>query len=142
MPDEEGTSPKPETAEPPHRAHASAGRRRSLLVAGAVVLALIVLVVVPGYFAIQPSFMARYSYLNVEYTTWSQSAHKDVPCQSCHIAPGILDQAGYDARMLGAFYVSLVLVVIAAGISFVRGKEDRKALAEEGVTPVTENAAK
>ncbi|HEY5275964.1 MAG TPA: hypothetical protein VIK38_05420 [Coriobacteriia bacterium] len=108
MPDEEGTSPKPETAEPPHRAHTSAGRRRSLLIAGSVVLALIVLVVLPGYFAIQPSFMARYSYLNVEYTTWSQSAHKDVPCQSCHIAPGILDRAGYDARMLGAFYVSLV----------------------------------
>jgi hypothetical protein len=84
------------------------GRRRSLLIAGSVALALLVLVVLPGYFAVQPSFMARFPYLNVEYTTWSQSVHKDVPCQRCHVAPGIIDQAGYDARMLGAFYVSLV----------------------------------
>ena len=33
--------------------------------------------------------------------------------------------------MHSAFVVSTVLVVIAAGISFVRGKEDRSALAEE-----------
>jgi len=33
--------------------------------------------------------------------------------------------------MHSAFWVSTVLVIFAAGISFVRGKEDRDVLAEE-----------
>ncbi len=59
-----------------------------------------------------------------------------------NVALGSAPMEAFVTGMHSAFYVSLVLVVIAAGISFVRGKEDRKALAEEGVTPVTENAAK
>jgi hypothetical protein len=39
-------------------------------------------------------------------------------------------------RMHNAFYVSTVLVFIAAGISFVRGKEDRSKLAEEHAAAV------
>jgi hypothetical protein len=107
LPDEE-TQSKAAPADAPRRPRLTRGRRRSLLIAGSVALALLVFVVLPGYFAVQPSFMARFPYLSVEYTTWSQSVHKDVPCQRCHVAPGLVDQAGYDVRMLGAFYVSFV----------------------------------
>lgn len=108
MPEAEGTSQGTATADAPRRSRLSAGRRRLLLIIGAVALALVVLVILPGYFATQPSFMARYPYLNVEYSTWAESAHKGVPCQSCHVPPGVISQGGYDLRMVGAFYVSLV----------------------------------
>ena len=52
--------------------------------------------------------MARYSYLAPQYSTLAKSKHKDVSCQSCHVRPDLLSQAGFDLRMAGAFYVSLV----------------------------------
>ncbi len=108
MPDEEVTPTPDASKDAPRRAGVFSGKRRPLLLAGAVVLVLALLVAVPGFIASQPSFMARYKYLDVEYTTWSQSAHAGIGCQNCHVPPGLLEQAGYDTRMLGAFYVSLV----------------------------------
>ena len=52
-----------------------------------------------------------------------------------------LGSAPMQAFVIGmhkAFLVSTILVLIAAGISFVRGKEDRHALAQESVTKVVE----
>jgi len=85
---------------------ATSTRRRRLLVAGIVVVVLLALVIVPGYIATRPSFMQRYSHFNGEYKSWSTSVHAQVPCQRCHVAPGILAQTGYSARMLGEFYLS------------------------------------
>jgi len=85
------------------------GRRRLLVRLGIVALVLLVLVVIPGYVALQPSFVQRYANLNPEYKTWSTSVHAQVPCQRCHIKPQATAQAVYAVRMLGEFYVSLAM---------------------------------
>jgi EmrB/QacA subfamily drug resistance transporter len=48
-----------------------------------------------------------------------------------NVALGSAPMKAFVTGMHNAFYVSTVLVLIAAGISFVRGKEDRNKLAEE-----------
>ena len=48
-----------------------------------------------------------------------------------NVVLGSAPMRAFVTGMHNAFLVSVVLVVIAAGISFVRGKEDRQALAEE-----------
>ena len=85
------------------------GRRRTLLRVGVVALVLLVVVVVPGYVASQPTFLQRYEGLNGEYHTWATSVHAQVSCQKCHARPGLLSQASYSAGMLGEFYLSTVL---------------------------------
>jgi hypothetical protein len=84
------------------------GRRRALLIAGAVLLAVVVLAIIPGFIATQPGFMRRYSHFNTEYQTWSTSVHAKTACQKCHVPPTVLAQAGYSVRMLGEFYLSAV----------------------------------
>ena len=83
-------------------------RRRVLARTVIVAVVLGVLVVLPGYLALQPSFVQRYPNLAPEYRTWSISVHAQVPCQRCHISPQPLAQAVYAVRMVGEFYVSLV----------------------------------
>ena len=87
----------------------SNGRRRFLARLGVVLLALVIFVGVPGYLALQPSFVQRYPNLVPEYKTWSVSAHSEVPCQRCHIPPQPLAQAAYATRMVGEFYLSTVM---------------------------------
>jgi MFS family permease len=59
-----------------------------------------------------------------------------------NVTLGSAPMQAFVTGMHSAFLVSTVLVVIAAGISFVRGKEDRSALAEETATPASETFAK
>ncbi len=59
-----------------------------------------------------------------------------------NVALGSAPMEAFVTGMHSAFYLSTVLVIIAAGISFVRGKEDRRAMAEEGGIPVRENVTK
>ena len=87
----------------------TAGRRRWLVRMGIVVVVITLLVIVPGYLALQPNFVQRYPNLNPEYQTWSKSVHAQVPCQSCHISPKPLAQAAYSIKMLGEFYLSVVM---------------------------------
>jgi hypothetical protein len=91
----------------PPRPRMPAGKRRALAWGGAVLVVLL-LVAVPALIATQPSFMTRYSYLSTQTSTLSQSKHKDVSCQQCHVRPDLLSQAAFDLRMAGAFYVSLI----------------------------------
>jgi hypothetical protein len=84
-------------------------RRRLAVRLGVIALVLLVLVVLPGYIATQPTFVQRYPNLNPEYKTWSVSVHAQVPCQRCHISPQPAAQAFYAVRMLGEFYVSMVI---------------------------------
>lgn len=86
-----------------------ARRRRLLVGLGIVVLAITVLVIVPGYIASQPAFLDRYESLSAPHQTWSTSVHAQVPCQRCHISPRRTAQAMYSLRMLGEFYLSVVL---------------------------------
>ena len=87
----------------------NATRKRKLaLRGGIVVLALLAFVIVPGYFAAQPAFLQRYAGLSSAHQTWAESTHAKIACQRCHVAPTFAAQAGYDARMLGEFYLSLV----------------------------------
>lgn len=88
--------------------HPGPRTRRRLLWVAIAVLVLIALVIAPGYYALQPGFVARNTTLSVEYKSWSASKHADVPCQSCHAAPSLTAQVAYSARMLGEFYRSLV----------------------------------
>lgn len=84
-------------------------RRRFYVRLAFVALAVVVLLVIPGYFASQPSFMRRYEHLHQPYTTWASSVHAKVSCQQCHVAPGPVPQTIYSVRMLGEFYLSLLL---------------------------------
>jgi hypothetical protein len=85
------------------------GRRRLLVRAGIPFAVVAVFVLVPGYFASQPSFLSRYARLDSPYRTWSRSVHAKVACQRCHVLPGMMSQTTYDARMVGEFYLSLVM---------------------------------
>ena len=53
-----------------------------------------------------------------------------------NVSLGSAPMQAFVTGMHSAFLVSTVLVVIAAGISFVRGKEDRSKLAEEHTAAV------
>lgn len=83
---------------------------------GAVILALAVLVVLPGYLATRPGFFDRYPDLTRRYQSWSVSTHAEVGCSGCHVRPGPLPQAVHSVRMLGEFYLSLVTRARAPGI--------------------------
>jgi hypothetical protein len=86
------------------------GRRRFLTRLGIAALVVIVFAVIPGYYALQPTFLTRYPNLKASYASWATSPkHSTVSCQGCHVAPDPVSQAAYDARMLGEFYVSIVL---------------------------------
>jgi hypothetical protein len=76
-------------------------------VSALVALAVLVLVGVPTYLALRPSFMERYDKYEEPYATWSESTHSEVACRRCHIKPGIVAQTAYAARMLGEYYLSL-----------------------------------
>ena len=78
------------------------------MIGAAVVLAVIVFIVIPGYIASQPQFFQRYSTTHEAYTTWSKSLHAEVACQNCHVSPDWLSQAVYSLRMPGEFYLSFI----------------------------------
>ncbi len=86
-----------------------APRRRRLIVASLIVLAIVLLVVIPGFLGTRPGFFGRVPSLNEKYETWSTSTHLEAGCEECHVPPGVLAQASYRARMAGEFYLSLVL---------------------------------
>jgi hypothetical protein len=84
-------------------------RRRTLVTVGVVALVVVILVVIPGYVATRPRYLQRYGHLSPSYQTWNTSVHAQVPCQKCHVKPGLIAQTAYSVKMLGQFYASLVL---------------------------------
>ena len=96
------------TADEGFAASPKRGRRRRLVRAGVVLLAVLLLVVLPGYLAAQPSFFGRYPGLSEQYGPWSSSTHVETGCEGCHVPPKPLARAAYRLRMVGEFYVSLV----------------------------------
>lgn len=90
-------------------ARSAADRRRLVLRLGIAALAVVIFVIVPGYIATRPQFVSRYADLGEQYHAWSVSVHAQVPCQNCHIPPKRTSRAAYAVRMLGEFYLSLVL---------------------------------
>lgn len=90
-------------------AHMSPERRRSLMFRGVAALAITVLVLIPGYLSSRPVFFQRYANTQAQYRTWTESVHAKVPCQSCHVSPGLVAQTEFGATMLGEFYISRVL---------------------------------
>jgi hypothetical protein len=85
----------------------SAPRRRRRLIVAGVALALVALVLVPGYLASQPGFFSRYPGLGDEYVSWATSTHAEVTCQECHVPPRLQDRTLYRLKMTGEFYASL-----------------------------------
>ncbi len=85
------------------------GRRKWLVRVGIAALVLVLLVAVPGYIAAQPGFFRRFPGLSSRYEPWSMSTHALVACQSCHVPPTALARTAYSARMVGEFYMSLVM---------------------------------
>jgi len=84
-------------------------RSRLLKRLGIVAAVIVVFAVIPAYYALQPGFVTRYPNLLIPHATWSRSTHKAVSCQSCHVPPTVTAQSVYAVRMLGQFYVSLVM---------------------------------
>jgi len=92
------------------------GRRRLYLRVGIALMLVGVFIVLPGYVANQPRFLQRYPGLRGPYEAWSTSVHAQIRCQACHVAPGPLAQGVYGARMLGEFYLSLVMPARQPGL--------------------------
>lgn len=88
---------------------AGSRRRRFVTVTAAAALVVLVTVIVPGYYASQPAFLTRFPSLAAEHETWAGSVHNGVACQKCHVRPGIGPQTQYSAKMLGEFYLTMVL---------------------------------
>lgn len=86
----------------------SSPRLRVFARVGVVALVVTLLVLIPGYIALQPAFVQRYANLSPAHSTWSTSVHAQVSCQQCHVSPRPTAQAAYAARMIGEFYLSLV----------------------------------
>lgn len=76
---------------------------------GVVLLAILLLVIVPGYVASRPGFFGGVSAVAAEHEAWSTSTHLEASCDACHVPPEALAQAAYRVRMVGEFYLSLVL---------------------------------
>jgi len=83
-------------------------RRHRVLQVGLVVLAVLVLLVLPGYLASRPSFFSKYPVLGHQYGPWSKSTHAEAGCESCHVSPSLVARAAYRVRMVGTFYASFV----------------------------------
>lgn len=83
-------------------------RRRGLLRIAGALLVLTLLVIAPGYLALQPHFVERYANMDAAYTSWAGSTHAEIHCRSCHVSPRITAQSAFALRMLGEFYVSMV----------------------------------
>ncbi|PKQ36810.1 MAG: hypothetical protein CVT59_10880 [Actinobacteria bacterium HGW-Actinobacteria-1] len=83
-------------------------RRRTLLRAGLVVLAILVLLVLPGYLASRPGFFSKYPVLAEKYGPWSKSTHAEAGCETCHVPPTFAARTAYRVRMIGTSYASLV----------------------------------
>lgn len=80
-------------------------RARVVVWAGiALVVAVIAAIAVPLVATSQPSYLKRYHDLQRRYTTLSSSAHRGIPCLTCH--DGKSGAAGVAARV-GDFYGSL-----------------------------------
>jgi len=69
----------------------------------------VVLVIIPGYISSRPAFLKRYPGVEMEHATWAKSEHAKVTCQQCHVPPQVTAQVGYNARMLGEFYLSIAM---------------------------------
>lgn len=81
---------------------------KRLLTAAALLAAISLLVMLPGYLASRPSFFSRYPALSDKYGPWSKSTHLEAGCEGCHVPPGTISRAGYRVRMVGEFYLSTV----------------------------------
>jgi len=82
-----------------------AGRRRTLVRAGVVVLLIGVFVVLPIYISTLPQFYSKLDAASDEHATWAKSTHAESSCEACHVAPGFLSQLGHRVRALGAVYL-------------------------------------
>jgi hypothetical protein len=81
--------------------------RRRIIILGALV-AIAVLVVLPGYLATRPSFFSRLPGMAEKYEPWSTSTHVEAGCDGCHVRPTLLARTAYRTRMVGEFYLSFV----------------------------------
>lgn len=84
-------------------------RKRGLVRVAGVLLLLVFVAVLPGYMALQPRFVERYANMDDAYTSWAGSTHAEVACRECHVSPRLVAQSAFAFRMLGEFYVSIVM---------------------------------
>jgi hypothetical protein len=87
----------------------SSSRRRRLLRGLIVTLVVLVFVALPAYLATRPQYFARFDELSAQYDPWSTSTHVAAACQDCHVPPRVVARTAYAVRMVGEFYVSLVV---------------------------------
>lgn len=83
-------------------------RSKRFVYGGIAVLALVLLVLIPGFLATRPGFFARFPSLKDKQKAWSTSTHAEAGCESCHVPPNAIARTTYRARMVGEFYLSLV----------------------------------
>lgn len=83
--------------------------QRDVLRVSIVLLALLVLVAGPVYLTGQPEFFGRLPALDDEYIPWSTSTHLEAACEDCHVSPSVLPRVANRARLVGEFYLTLVL---------------------------------
>lgn len=73
-------------------------------------LALVLLLLgVPACITTRPAYLASFPGAEDEYRAWTRSTHAEIECDDCHADRGLLAQVAYRTRMVGEFYITLVL---------------------------------
>jgi len=80
---------------------------KSALIAGALVIALLLLVV-PVFFTLQPAYYERYPSLRVRMQNWATSTHARMSCPDCHVDPGFTGFVTFAAKSIPDFYSQLI----------------------------------
>jgi nitrate/TMAO reductase-like tetraheme cytochrome c subunit len=104
--EDEGAA-SPEKPHKPHKPHRR--RRRRWIIAGSVVGAVIVLLIIAAFvaahFTSRSSFCNSCHEMNPYYASWQTSTHKTAECRDCHIPPGFVSYIKTKLGSLREIYV-------------------------------------
>ncbi|MDR3687068.1 MAG: cytochrome c3 family protein [Coriobacteriia bacterium] len=104
-PDDMGAPAEPlESGEPQAPAH----KRRRFPWKSAIALLVILVLVLPVYFTLQPSYYDRYPQLHSRIDAWRKSTHARISCAQCHVDPGPVGFLTFAAKSIPAFYSQLI----------------------------------
>jgi hypothetical protein len=106
----EAAEPEP-VAEPTVPAEPAEGRpHRGFRFPWRTAIALIVLVLLglPVYSTVQPTYYERYPQLQARIAAWKLSTHGKIACYQCHMDPGVAGFLVFAAKSIPAFYSQLI----------------------------------
>ena len=85
-----------------------AAKKRRFPTKTVVALAIVVVLGLPVFSTLQPSYYDRYPQLRLRIQYWRQSTHARISCAQCHVDPGAMGFLAFSARAIPAFYSQLI----------------------------------